>query len=108
MENWYTKVPSNGIGGRRDSSSPDEYGGVACQYRSRSAPSFSYAERTIMTPIKRLISLAVFALMAACLVLPAKADFATVDLEKIPVERLVTNLQDLAQKKPKDVQILTN
>jgi tetratricopeptide (TPR) repeat protein len=55
--------------------------------------------------MKRLLLLAV---AAALLATPAFGRFIRPDLERIPVERLVSNLEDLAKKEPKDAKIRFN
>jgi tetratricopeptide (TPR) repeat protein len=48
-------------------------------------------------------------LVGACLLLPrAGARFLRPDLEKVPVERLAKNLEQLAEKNPRDVQVRIN
>src|SRR5262245_9492569 len=42
------------------------------------------------------------------LVAPARGEYAAVQLEKVPVERLVTNLEAAVKKDPKDVAALVN
>ena len=51
----------------------------------------------------------IFALIAlSVLASSAAARFVRPDLEKVPVERLVKNLEDLANKEPKNVQVRFN
>ena len=48
-------------------------------------------------------------LSALCLLdVPARAMFIRPDLEKVPVERLIKNLEDVAQKEPKNAQVRYN
>jgi len=56
--------------------------------------------------MKRLLLLV--AASACCLADPVHARFRRPDLEKIPVERLVSNLEDLAKKDVKDAQVRFN
>src|SRR5262245_23125284 len=56
--------------------------------------------------MKRLLPLT--AVLALCLPARLHARFIRPDLEKIPVERLVSNLEDLAKKNAKDAQVRFN
>jgi hypothetical protein len=48
--------------------------------------------------------------LAACFLLTSEVPgkFARVEVEKVPVERLVTNLEGAVKKSPKNVQALVN
>ena len=57
---------------------------------------------------RRIIVLPAVLAILFLLYAPARALFVRPDLEKVPVERLVKNLEDLAQKEPKNAQVRFN